>query len=711
MSKRFSVEAIFKAVDKVTAPVRKMQTRVGKFTAKIDKGLRVAKRASDKLASGLKKAAAVAVISFAVITAALVSVNRVGMEFEQTLVTSAAKFGILNRHTEEGAKSYKKLEDAARSMGTTTEFTAQQSAEALNFLAMAGFNAEQAVAALPGVLDLATAAGVELAQASDIATDSLGAFNLMTDDTVQLQKNLSRVNDVLAATTNSANTNMEQMFEAMKDGGPVATAAGASIETFAALTGKLADAGIKGSKAGTTLKNMFLKLSAPTAGASKLLQRYGVQTKDAQGNMLDIVDILGDLDGALKDLGTADRANVLNEIFGLRAIAGVNVLLGVGADKIHEYRKALEASDGASKKLAAAMRDTFAVEWLNLLAIIDDVKLTIFELIKGPMKEILTSIKNWVVANTSLFKSIGKAFAWIFSHPKLLLAVAIVIGILVGALTALITTVSILSGVMTAFNFILAANPVVLIIGLIVAGIVALIAVLAVAVVFWEDWTKWLRESSTTMKVVLGLVALILGPLAAMAYLLALVGTYWEEISEVASIAFAMISDGLGNLADIFELVGLTISNTWAKVTDFIMEAWGEVGSFLSSMWTSVLLDFKKAGHFMVTMIDKLMLKTDKLRSKLPGFAGGLSDADLASRTAARSQEASARLAEISAMESKLAGGEAPKVLGPEAAMTREIRETKDSAELTIRDETGRAEITGGNENMRGVNLIASGAF
>jgi Phage-related minor tail protein. len=371
MSGRFSVEAVFKAVDRMTAPVTRMQNRVGRLTRSMGRGFDKLNRSVGNFTSSVKRSALAVTAAMVMSSAAMANVIGTGAQFEQTLVNAAAKFpGEIRK----GTAAFQQLETAARRTGSTTEFSASQSAEALNFLAMAGFNAEASVAALPGVVDLATAAQVDLATATDVASDSLGAFGLMTKDATKLGANLARVNDVIARTTTSANTTVETLFETIKDGAPVATTAGATIETFAALAGELANAGIKGSKAGTTLKNMFLSLSAPGTGAAKILARLGVQTKDADGNMRDIVDILEDLNGSLDGLGTADRSGVLEGIFGKIPIAGVNVLLASGSDRLREYRKELEGASGASATMASVMRDTLQGRLNSLKSVVEGVK-------------------------------------------------------------------------------------------------------------------------------------------------------------------------------------------------------------------------------------------------------------------------------------------------------------------------------------------------
>lgn len=597
MAGRFSVEAVFKAVDRVTAPVTRMQNRVGKLTRSMGRGFDKLNRSVGKFASGVKRGALAVTAALALSSAAMANVIGTGAEFEQTLVNAAAKFpGEIRR----GTDAFEQLEAAAKKTGSTTEFTASQAASALNFLAMAGFNAESSVAALPGVVDLATAAQVDLATATDVASDSLGAFGLMTKDASKLGVNLARVNDVIAKTTTSANTTVEALFETIKDGAPVATTAGASIETFAALAGELANSGIKGSKAGTTLKNMFLSLSAPGTGAAKILKRLGVQTKDANGDMRDIVDILHDLNGALDGLGTADKSGVLEGIFGKIPIAGVNVLLASGSDRLREYRKELEGASGASAAMASVMRDTLQGRLNSLKSAVEGVKISIFSMTSGPLADAIEKTTEWVRANEALIATnVGEFIAKIITNLP-----AIIEWVQWGAKAAVVfiafvTVLKTLTGVLTLVNLLMAANPITLIVLAVVAAIAAF-----TALVVWID-----------------------------------------EVAE----AFGKMNPFIQAILAPLELVVRTIK--------FIKDAFkGGFGDAISKLAVSL------------------------------GFDVG-SDTDQAT-------------------------GAGPQIVSPQERVAQSIEEqrTTSTAEVTIRDESGRAEVTSGSMGP-GLSLQPSGAF
>lgn len=643
MAGRFSVEAVFRAVDRVTAPVSRMQNRVGRLTRSMGRGFDKLNRSVGKFASGVKRGAVAVTAALAISGAAMASVIGTGAEFEQTLVNAAAKFpGEIRRGTE----AFEQLESAAKKTGSTTEFTASQAASALNFLAMAGFNAESSVAALPGVVDLATAAQVDLATATDVASDSLGAFGLMTKDAGKLGINLARVNDVIAKTTTSANTTVEALFETIKDGAPVATTAGASIETFAALAGELANSGIKGSKAGTTLKNMFLSLSAPGTGAAKILKRLGVSTKDANGDMRDIVDILDNLGGSLEGLGTADRSGVLEGIFGKIPIAGVNILLSSGSERLREYRKELEGASGASSKMASVMRDTVQGRLNSLESAVEGVKISIFSMSSGPLADAIEKTTEWVRANEALIATnVGGFMANLINNFSSIVKWIKRIGIGLAVFFALATILKTLALILTVVNLVMAANPIVLII----LGIMLLIAAISAVIIWWDELTQAFLESGKAMDIIVAGIGFLMGPIGWLIAAAALISKHWEPIK-----------------------------------------------GFFADLWTGVVNIFDSA-------IDKIMGVVDKVK----GAASAIGDAI---------SSIGSGVGDFFGFGDDVAtsggGSTGPQVVSPQERVARSIEEqrTTSSAEVTIRDESGRAEVTSGSMGP-GLSLQPSGAF
>lgn len=263
-----------------------------------------------------------------------------------------AKVGAVSRAS--GAE-LKALEDKARELGATTQFTAVQVGEAEQYLAMAGFSVQENLDALPGVLNLAAATATDLGRAADISSDILGAFGLKASE-------MTRVADTLALTCAQANTDMEKLGDTMKYVAPIARKAGLSLEETAAMAGLLGDVGIKGSQAGTTMKAMLGKLAAPSKEAAELMQRLGVTTKDAAGNLRSPIKVLGELTAKMQSLGSADQIEALKKIVGEEAMAGFSELINQadGSGKLLEKINNLVNGSGTAAEMAAKQNDTLA---------------------------------------------------------------------------------------------------------------------------------------------------------------------------------------------------------------------------------------------------------------------------------------------------------------------------------------------------------------
>lgn len=238
------------------------------------------------------------------------------------------------------------MRDAAKDMGATTHFSASQAADALGFLGMAGFSAQQATEALPGTLQLAAAAGMDLAQSADIVSNVLSGYRMGVDD-------LARVNDVLVATFTSSNTDLVQLGEAMKYAGPIASAAGVAFEESAAAIGLMGNAGIQASMAGTSLRGAIGRLLEPTPGVAKAIKQMGFEFTDANGRLVGFDQILRQLEPHANDAG------LFIELFGQRAGPAMAALVGQGADALVDLQTKLENAGGTAERIAAAQMEGF----------------------------------------------------------------------------------------------------------------------------------------------------------------------------------------------------------------------------------------------------------------------------------------------------------------------------------------------------------------
>lgn len=268
-------------------------------------------------------------------------------------IRQAADAGAIS--LEVGSKEFAAFDATARQIAATTRFAAADAAAALEQFGLAGYTAAQATAALPSAVQLATAAGIDLAAAAKLETDAMTAFGLTSTDAATQAMNLAHVNDVLAASADTSKLSTEELVGALKSSGPGFAGAGQSLETYTALLGKLTDSGMDGADAGSKLTFMLKALAAPSKAAQVQAKQLGISLYDEAGNVRDLVDFLADYDAATRDMTDAQRNAAAATIFGKRGLDGVNAVLGIGAENLKTYRDELKSAGGAAKKEAGVI--------------------------------------------------------------------------------------------------------------------------------------------------------------------------------------------------------------------------------------------------------------------------------------------------------------------------------------------------------------------
>lgn len=300
-----------------------------------------------------------------------------------------AKVGAVSRAS---ASELEQLEARARELGASTQFTASQVGQAEQYLAMAGFSVEDNIAALPGVLNLAAATATDLGRAADISSDIMSAFGIKASE-------MGHVADVLTATCNNTNTNMEMLGDTMKYVGPVARTAGLSLEETATMAGILANSGIKASQGGTVLRGMLNRLAAPTGEAAKTLQKLGVTTQDAAGNLKKPITILKEMAASMKGMGNAAQMAALKTVFGEEAMAGVSVLLKKTDGDWNKLFDTLSNVDGVAQNTAVAMNNTLAGSMRGMGSAFESVQITIGKIFIPVLRKVvqaITSLLRWI---------------------------------------------------------------------------------------------------------------------------------------------------------------------------------------------------------------------------------------------------------------------------------------------------------------------------
>lgn len=271
---------------------------------------------------------------------------KAGMEFDKAMSQVAATMGVSKDEIQE-------LDAFAQEMGATTAFSATEAAQALNYMALAGYDAETSMSMLPTVLNLAAAGNFDLARASDMVTDAQSALGLSIEETTVMV-------DQMAKTSSKTNTSVEQLGDAfLTVGGTAKNLKGGTAE-LAEVLGLLADNGIKGSEGGTALRNMILSLTAPTDVAAAQMEELGLAVFDAEGNMRSMPDIMADLGDALDLLTQAERINAISNIFNKRDLKSVEALLGTTAERYEEVAAAIDDAAGSAQKMADTQLDNLA---------------------------------------------------------------------------------------------------------------------------------------------------------------------------------------------------------------------------------------------------------------------------------------------------------------------------------------------------------------
>ena len=363
-----------------------LQKQAGR--ASEDVGKEITEKLSSAVALGNIKFQIVQAISSAVSELPQQMVS-IGAGFESSMSQVAATMGITDTAEEFGI-----LTEAAKELGESTKYSAQQAGESLNYLALAGMNAEEAVSALPTVLNVAAAGGMELAAASDLITDAMSALGLELSD-------MNTFADQLAVTAQKSNTSVEQLGEAILTvGGTAKTLSGGVVEMNTAL-GILADNGIKGAEGGTALRNVILSLSAPTDKAAEALERLGINAFDEVGKMRPLQDTIADFNDALSDMSDQDRTAVLNEIFNKVDLKAVNALLGTSAERFHELSGYISDCEGAAAQMAETMDDNLNGDLTIMQSALEGLGIAAYKKFQEPMRTAVQSVTEDIGALTS----------------------------------------------------------------------------------------------------------------------------------------------------------------------------------------------------------------------------------------------------------------------------------------------------------------------
>lgn len=464
------------------------------------------------------------------------------------------------------------LSELAKKMGAETAFSAKECADALNYLALAGYDTQQMCDTLPTVLNLAAAGDIDLASASDMVTDAMSALGMGVDESTKMV-------DQMAKTASSTNTSVAQLGEGILTIGATAKSIkGGTAELNTAL-GILANNGIKGAEGGTHLRNVILSLQNPTDKAAAQMDALGVSVYDSNGNMRSLNDILGDLNKSMDGMTSADKANIIATIFNKTDLASVNALLANTGDTWDSLQNSITNSAGAAQQMADTQLDNLQGQITILKSALEGLAISFGELLMPAIKQIVDWVQKFVDWLNSMDEGTKKVVVTVALLAAAIGPVLIVIGKVISAVGTIMTVVpkiaSAISAVKTAFaalNVTMLANPIVLIIAAITALVAAFIYLWNTNEgfrQFWIDLWEGIKQAVIT----------------AWNAITSFLSTAWESILSLAQTVWGGIS---GFFTTLWEGIKGVFTSAWEAISGVMTTIWNTITSIWQSIYDTI---------------------------------------------------------------------------------------------------------------------------
>lgn len=354
--------------------------------------------------TGLKAAtAAITAVGTALLGCATYAI-KVGSDFEagmsQVEAISGASSQSVVTATGQMTDGLSALTEKAKEMGATTKFSATESSEALNYMAMAGWDAQAMYDGLAGIMNLAAASGEDLATTSDIVTDALTAFKMQASDSGHFA-------DILATASASANTNVALMGETFKYVAPLCGTLGYSAEDAAIAIGLMANSGIKGSQAGTALKTALANMAAPTDKMAGAMEELGISMVDSAGNSKSLMEVMQNLRTSFADLSETEQTAYASMIFGKEAMSGMLAIINSSDEDFAKLTEAMYDCDGAAEAMAATMQDNLQGQLTILKSGVEGLGIAVYEKLQEPLKNLTIKGQEYITQLTDAFNEGG----------------------------------------------------------------------------------------------------------------------------------------------------------------------------------------------------------------------------------------------------------------------------------------------------------------
>lgn len=453
------------------------------------------------------------------------------------------------------------LRDKAREMGAKTKFSASEAAEAMNYMAMAGWKTGDMLDGIEGIMNLAAASGEDLATTSDIVTDALTALGLSAADSGHFA-------DILAAASSNANTNVSMMGETFKYCAPVAGALGFTAEDTAEAIGLMANAGIKSSQAGTAMRTMLTNLTGEVKFSGAAFGEMTVQTTNADGSMRSLGDILADCRVAFSQMSESERSANAEALVGKNAMSGFLAVMNAAPSDIEKLNSAITNCDGTAEKMATTMQDNLEGQLTILKSQLEELAISFGELLMPAIRTIVGWIQKFVDWLNSMGEGTKKVVMTVALLAAALGPVLIVIGKVVSAIGTIMTIVpkiaaaiNVVKGAFAALNVTMLANPITLIIAAIAALVAAFIYLWNNCEGFRQFWINlWegIKQAVTT----------------AWNAITSFLSTAWESILGIAQTVWGAISGFFTTL--------------WEGITGVFTAAWTSISGVMTTIWNTI---------------------------------------------------------------------------------------------------------------------------
>ena len=492
-----------------------------------------------------------------------------------------------------------KLRDKAREMGSKTKFSASEAAEAMNYMAMAGWKTGDMLSGIDGIMNLAAASGEDLATTSDIVTDALTAFGLSAADSGHFA-------DVLASASSNANTNVSMLGESFKYCAPIAGALGFSCEDTAEALGLMANAGIKSTQSGTSMRSIMTALSGEVKFCSSSFGEMEIATSNADGSMRDLSDILADCRVAFDQMSESEKASAAQALVGKNAMSGFLALMNAAPQDVEKLSSAIANCDGTSLSMAETMQDNLGGQMTILKSQLEELAISFGEILMPVIRSIVTKIQEFIDKLNAMDPATKETIVKVALVAAAMGPLLVVIGKAISSVGSLMTFISkvptMIAGAKTAFSTLGAA------IGGISAPVVAVIAIIAVLVAafvnLWntnEDFKNsilsiWEQIKSTFERLTSGIVDRInalgfdfesFGELVKAVWngLCEVLAPLFEGVFQHIADIFSFVTDTILSILDIF--IGLFTGNwdqCWNGIKDLFTGIWDFIVNSLSNI-------------------------------------------------------------------------------------------------------------------------------